>query len=214
MVKILITSGPTRQYLDPVRYLSNASSGRMGCALAEAALELGHEVCIVSGPVSVSYPAAATIVWVDTTDDMLREVLARFPQAAGLIGAAAPCDYKPVNVSPQKIAKSGEPLTLELVETPDVVASAASTKQPHQWVIGFALETEDRHFRAVVKMQRKFCDMMVSNDASAINSRDNRVDILGANGALIATVEGSKSEVARAIMKAAQRELIAHRLYR
>lgn len=214
MVKILITSGPTRQYLDPVRYLSNASSGRMGCALAEAALELGHEVCIVSGPVSVSYPAAATIVWVDTTDDMLREVLARFPQADGLIGAAAPCDYKPVNVSPQKIAKSGEPLTLELVETPDVVASAASTKQPHQWVIGFALETEDRHFRAVVKMQRKFCDMMVSNDASAINSRDNRVDILGANGALIATVEGSKSEVARAIMKAAQRELIAHRLYR
>lgn len=208
MAKILITSGPTRQYLDPVRYISNASSGRMGAALAEAALELGHEVCIVSGPVSVAYPAAATVVRVDTTDDMLREVLARFPHADGLIGAAAPSDYMPVTVSPQKIAKSGEPLTLRLIETPDVVASAAATKQPHQWVIGFALETEDRHFRAVVKMQRKFCDMMVSNDASAINSSDNRVDILGANGTLIATVEGTKHDVARAILAAAQSELI------
>lgn len=211
MAKILITSGPTRQYLDPVRYISNASSGRMGCALAEAALELGHEVCIVSGPVAVTYPTEATVVWVDTTNDMLREVLARFPQVDGLIGAAAPCDYMPVTVSPQKIAKSGQPLALQLIETPDVVASAAATKQPHQWVIGFALETEDRHFRAVVKMQRKFCDMMVSNDASAINSSDNRVDILGSSGALIAAVEGSKAEVARAILAAAQSELIDKR---
>jgi phosphopantothenoylcysteine decarboxylase/phosphopantothenate--cysteine ligase len=211
MAKILITSGPTRQYLDPVRYISNASSGRMGSALAEAALELGHEVCIVSGPVAVTYPAEATVVWVDTTSDMLREVLARFPQVDGLIGAAAPCDYMPITVSPQKIAKSGQPLTLQLIETPDVVASAAATKQPHQWVIGFALETEDRHFRAVVKMQRKFCDMMVSNDASAINSSDNRVDILGSSGALIAAVEGSKAEVARAILAAAQSELIDKR---
>jgi phosphopantothenoylcysteine decarboxylase/phosphopantothenate--cysteine ligase len=211
VAKILITSGPTRQYLDPVRYISNASSGRMGCALAEAALELGHDVCVVSGPVSVTYPAAATVVWVDTTNDMLGEVLARFPRADGLIGAAAPCDYMPVQVSPQKIAKSGEPLMLQLIETPDIVASAAATKQPHQWVIGFALETEDRHFRAVVKMQRKFCDLMVSNDASAINSSDNRVDILGPSGTLIATVAGSKAEVARAILAAAETQLIAKR---
>src|SRR5687767_3840488 len=148
MAKILITSGPTRQYLDPVRYLTNASSGRMGAALAEAALEFGHEVFIVSGPVSVTYSAGAKLIWVDTTADMLREVLELFPSMDGLIGAAAPCDYMPVHVSPNKIAKSGEPLELKLVETPDVVASAAATKQPHQWVIGFALETEDQRFRA------------------------------------------------------------------
>ena len=133
--------------------------------MAAAALELGHEVIVVSGPVSVVYPHAARVLWVDTTADMLRDVLAHFPGMDGLIGAAAPCDYMPVHVREHKIHKSGEPLELKLVETPDVVASAAATKQPHQWVIGFALETEDQRFRATIKMQRKFCDMMVSNDA-------------------------------------------------
>ena len=208
MAKILITSGPTRQYLDPVRYLTNASSGRMGAALAEAALQCGHDVYIVSGPVSVTYPAAAKIVWVDTTSDMLREVLQLFPSMDGLIGAAAPCDYMPVQISHNKIAKSGEPLELKLIETPDVVASAAAKKQPQQWVVGFALETEDQRFRATVKMQRKFCDMMVSNDASAINSNDNSVEILRRDGQLLHTVHGSKTQVAHAILEAIQAELI------
>lgn len=208
MAKILITSGPTRQYLDPVRYLTNASSGRMGAALAEAALELGHRVHIISGPVSVDYPADAEVSWVDTTSDMLQGVLRIFPQMDGLIGAAAPCDYMPVHVSPQKIAKSGEPLRLELVETPDIVATVAATKLPHQWVIGFALETEDRRFRAIVKMQRKLCDMMVSNDASAINSSENSVEILSRAGEVLAAVQGSKLDVARAILAAADKELM------
>lgn len=208
MAKILITSGPTRQYLDPVRYLTNASSGRMGCALAEAALELGHEVFLVSGPVSVIYPAEAHIAWVDTTSDMLDEVLQLFPSLDGLIGAAAPCDYMPVKVREHKIAKSGQPIELELIETPDVVASAAAIKRPGQWVVGFALETEDQRFRATVKMQRKCCDMMVSNDASAINSNDNSVEILAANGDLLRAVQGTKTEVARAILQAVQHTLI------
>jgi phosphopantothenoylcysteine decarboxylase/phosphopantothenate--cysteine ligase len=129
----------------------------------------------------------------------------------GLIGAAAPCDYMPVHVREHKIAKSGEPLELKLIETPDVVASAAATKRPNQWVIGFALETEDQRFRATVKMQRKFCDMMVSNDASAINSNENSVEILAPSGALLRSVQGSKTRVARAILETAQAELIAHR---
>ena len=208
MAKILITSGPTRQYLDPVRYLTNASSGRMGAALAEAALELGHAVHVISGPVTVDYPAAAKVTWVDTTNDMLEAVLSEFPNMDGLIGAAAPCDYMPVRVSEQKIAKSGAPLHLELVETPDIVATVAAKKLPHQWVVGFALETEDRRFRAIVKMQRKLCDMMVSNDASAINSADNSIEILSRSGELLAAVQGSKLDVARAILSAADRELI------
>src|SRR5215211_6733674 len=103
MARILITSGPTRQYLDPVRYLTNASSGRMCRALAEAALALGHELVIVSGPVEVSYSAAARVVPVISTEDMLAAAIREFEHCDGLIGAAAPCDYRPVRVSEQKI---------------------------------------------------------------------------------------------------------------
>src|SRR5438093_10162334 len=103
MARVLITSGPTRQYLDPVRYLTNASSGRMGKALAEAALALGHEVTIVSGPVDVSYPAAARVVNVVSTEEMLAACQEAFPACDGLIAAAAPCDYRPVRVEPGKI---------------------------------------------------------------------------------------------------------------
>lgn len=202
MAKILITSGPTRQYLDPVRYLTNASSGRMGAALAQAALEHGHQVTIVSGPVTVDYPNAAQLVLVDTTAEMLRAVIELFPEHDGLIGAAAPCDYMPRRVSSEKIAKDGRPLTLELVETPDIVATAAQSKRQDQWVVGFALETEDQRFRAIVKMQRKCCDMMVSNGPSAINSEFNQVEILAADASTIAHAEGSKKVVAEAIIAA------------
>ncbi|QDV22664.1 phosphopantothenoylcysteine decarboxylase domain-containing protein [Aureliella helgolandensis] len=204
MANILITSGPTRQYLDPVRYLTNASSGRMGQALAEAALEAGHDVTVVTGPVSIDYPAAATVIAVDTTDEMLNAVLELFPACDGLIGAAAPCDYMPHRISTEKLAKDGQPLELELIETADIVATAAATKKKHQWVVGFALETEDRRFRAIVKMQRKCCDMMVSNGPAAINSLTNDVEILASDGTTLAHVTGSKQVVAAAILKATQ----------
>ncbi|HEX3725066.1 MAG TPA: phosphopantothenoylcysteine decarboxylase, partial [Pirellulales bacterium] len=119
MSRILITSGPTRQYLDPVRYLTNASSGRMGAALADAALAHGHEVVIVSGPVSIEYPAGVEVLSVVSTEEMLEVASRVFPTCQGLIGVAAPCDYRPVRVSPGKISKTGEPLLLHLVETPD-----------------------------------------------------------------------------------------------
>ncbi len=202
MARILITSGPTRQYLDPVRYLTNASSGRMGAALAHAALRHGHEVLVVSGPVQVDYPAQAQTILIDTTDELLSVVQREFPGCDGLIGAAAPCDYKPRFISSEKIAKSGKPLVLELIETPDVVATVAQTKRPDQWVVGFALETEDQRFRAIVKMQRKCCDMMVSNGPSAINSMDNEVEILASDGSTIAMVSGDKNTVADTIIRA------------
>src|SRR3954453_21780780 len=118
MARILITSGPTRQYLDPVRYLTNASSGRMGRALAAAALELGHEVVVVSGPVNVEYPKAADVRPIVSTEELLAVCKELFPSCGGAIGAAAPCDYRPVRVETQKIAKTGQPLMLNLVETP------------------------------------------------------------------------------------------------
>ncbi len=204
MARILITSGPTRQYLDPVRYLTNASSGRMGAALADSAIARGHEVVVVTGPVQVQYSSSAEVIEVDTTDEMLAAVLENFPACDGLIGAAAPCDYMPRRILSDKITKSGQPIQLELIETPDIVATAAQKKLAHQWVVGFALETEDLRFRAIVKMQRKCCDMMVSNGPSAINSLSNEVEILAADGTTIAYASGDKRTVANAIIQATE----------
>lgn len=204
MARILITSGPTRQYLDPVRYLTNASSGRMGAALVDSAIARGHEVIVITGPVQVQYVSPAKVIAVDTTDEMLDAVLEHFPSCDGLIGAAAPCDYMPRRISSDKITKSGQPIQLELIETPDIVATAAQRKLPHQWVVGFALETEDLRFRAIVKMQRKCCDMMVSNGPIAINSLNNDVEILAADGRTIAYASGDKRTVANSIIQATE----------
>lgn len=200
MARILITSGPTRQYIDPVRYLTNGSSGRMGQALAAAALELGYEVLVVSGPVGVTYPAAAEVIDVVTTDDLLAACREHFPRCDGLIGAAAPCDYRPVRVAEQKLSKTGQPLVLHLIETPDVVATMGQSKRPEQWVVGFALETEDQHFRAITKMERKSCDLMVLNGPEAMNAMDNRVEIFDRSGKILRTEAGTKDIVARAIL--------------
>lgn len=208
MARILITSGPTRQYLDPVRYLTNASSGRMGASLAAAALQLGHQVLVVSGPVLVPYPAGVEQIDVITTDELLQVCRDEFPRCDGLIGAAAPCDYRPVKVATQKIAKTGQPLELHLVETPDVVATLGAAKRSDQWVVGFALETEDQHFRAITKMERKSCDLMVLNGPEAMNSLDNRVEVLAHNGQVLAEIHGPKERVATGILEIIQRHLI------
>lgn len=211
MAHILITSGPTRQYLDPVRYLTNASSGRMGRGLAEAALELGHRVTVVSGPVDVAYPTAAQVVPIVSTEDLLVACEELFPHCDGLIGAAAPCDYRPHQVAEGKIAKTGEPLRLELIETPDVVATLGAKKRPDQWVVGFALETEDRRFRAIVKAQKKSCDLIVSNGPEAMHAFDNSVEILDPAGRILDALTGAKEDVARGILRVIQRRLIDRR---
>lgn len=208
MARILITSGPTRQYLDPVRYLTNASSGRMGRALALASLELGHDVVMISGPVDVEYPDAVEVVWVVSTEEMLEAADRVFPTCDGLIGAAAPCDYRPVRIQSQKIAKTGEPLQLQLIETPDVVASMGSKKKPGQWLVGFALETEDQRLRALVKAEKKSCDLMVLNGPQAMHSLDNEVEILNRRGDVVDSLAGSKEEVARGILRVVQTELV------
>lgn len=205
---ILITSGPTRQYLDPVRYLTNASSGRMGTALAAAALALGHQVTIVSGPVVVEYPPGAEVRWVISTEEMLAVAREVFPQCDGVIGAAAPCDYRPVRIEPNKIAKTGGPLELHLIETPDIVSTLGHEKRADQWVVGFALETEDHRFRALVKAEKKSCDLIVLNGPEAMDSLHNHVELLDRHGPIRPAVSGAKEEVARVILDAIQTELI------
>lgn len=208
---ILITSGPTRQYLDPVRYLTNASSGRMGAGLAKAALAIGHQVTVVTGPVEVDYPAACKVIHVVSTEEMLAAATRAFVTADGLIGAAAPCDYRPVHVAPGKIAKTGQPLQLHLVETEDVVATLAKEKlngSKPRWVVGFALETEDHRLRALAKLERKHCDLMVSNGAEAMDSLTNEVEVLNPAGEVVAQLQGPKDKVAEGILAVIQERLV------
>lgn len=208
MAHILITSGPTRQYLDPVRYLSNASSGQMGSALAQAALDLGHDATIISGPVSIEYPAAAKIVNVVSTQEMLESAVKIFPRCAGVIAAAAPCDFKPATYSKQKIKKDQQPLELSLVETTDILGKLGSEKRDDQWSVGFALETEDGKSRALKKLKKKNCDLIVLNGPTAIDSPENQVDIIAADGKVALSVGGSKAKVAEEILSVIEGRLI------
>ena len=210
MAKILITSGPTRQYLDPVRYLTNASSGRMGQALAAAAKSVGHDVIVVSGPVEVSYPEGIAVVPVISTEEMLAAAQELFPDCDGAIGVAAPCDYRPIKVQDQKIAKTGEPLALHLIETPDVIASLGTDKRTDQWVVGFALETDDHRFRAIRKLEEKSCDLIVLNSPEAMNAEDTAVEILDQNGDVVNAISGSKRDVAHRIIQTIDQRLVVN----
>lgn len=208
MARILITSGPTRQYLDPVRYLTNGSSGRMGKALAQAALDLGHEVVVISGPVNLDYPAGATVIPIISTEDLLAAARREFARCDGVIGAAAPCDYRPIHVEEHKIAKNGQPLLLHLVETPDVIATLGSLRGPGQWAVGFALETDDARFKAITKLEKKHCDLIVLNGPAAMDASDNEIEMLNRSGQVVLSAQGIKEDVAKRILQAIQTHLI------
>lgn len=179
----------------------------MGKALAEAALALGHDVVVVSGPVEVEYPQAARVVDVVSTEDMLVAASREFDACDGLIGAAAPCDYRPVRIESHKIAKTGKPVDLHLLETDDVVATLGARKGS-RWVVGFALETEDHRLRALAKLERKHCDLVVSNGPTAIAALDNNVEILAPDGAVLAALDGPKEHVAAEILKIIDERLV------
>ena len=211
MARILITSGPTRQYLDPVRYLTNGSSGRMGQALAAAALARGHRVVVVSGPVAIDYPPQAEVRRVISTEEMLAACQELFPECDGVIGAAAPCDYRPLRVAEQKIAKTGQPLRLELVETPDIMATLGACKRRDQWLVGFALETDDHRFRALTKLERKSCDLMVLNGPSAMDAVQTQVEVIDRAGQVLARWEGTKRQVADRLIELIEAHLVPGR---
>ena len=209
MAHILITSGPTRQYLDPVRYLSNASSGKMGSCLAQAALELGYEVTIISGPVSIKYPDAANVIEVVSTQQMLSAAVKAFARCDGVIAAAAPCDFKPKDYSEQKIKRTPQAMELQLVPTQDILVELGSKKQANQWSVGFALETEDGKSRALKKLEVKNCDLIVLNGPTAIESPENQVDIINPEGEVVCSVAGPKETVAKKILEVIQNQLMS-----
>jgi phosphopantothenoylcysteine decarboxylase/phosphopantothenate--cysteine ligase len=201
--RLLITSGPTREYLDPVRYLSNGSSGQMGCCLAFSALEKGYDVTIVSGPVSIDYPKAATVVNVVSTQEMFDAVMEHWSTCKGMIAAAAPSDFRPKEFSKSKIKKStgANGLSIELIENPDILAEAGRCKSDSQWTIGFALETNDGPTNAIGKLKRKNCNFIVLNDPSAIDSGANCISVFDETGdQVIDSFSGPKQEVANRIL--------------
>lgn len=175
--------------------------------MAAAAIQSGHEVVVVSGPVNVEYPAQAEVRPVVSTEEMLQISLEVFPTCDGLLAVAAPCDYRPLAVQSQKIRKTGAPLKLQLVETPDIVASLAAVRQG-QWLVAFALETEDARMRAMQKLERKSCDLIVLNGPQAIDATDTRVEILDARGDVLASFSGGKEQVARDIFRVIEERLM------
>jgi phosphopantothenoylcysteine decarboxylase/phosphopantothenate--cysteine ligase len=130
-----------------------------------------------------------------------------FPPCHGLIAAAAPCDYRPVQVARHKLRKSGGPLRMELIETPDVVATLAKSKGS-RWMVAFALETEDKHMRALQKLERKKCDLIVLNGPGSIHGPNTEAEIIDPTGQILAAFHGSKAEVARQILDVLDRHLI------
>lgn len=205
-MRILITAGPTREYLDDVRYLSNASSGQMGYALARSAIAAGHEVALVSGPVTIPPPAGCELYQVETTDEMFAQCEKLFSNCDGVIGTAAVCDYRIKTRKAGKIAKTGEAITLELVETIDVLAELGSQKG-NRWVMGFALESQDARFNAVRKLYSKKCDAIVLNSVSAIGSSENFVEVIDQSQEIVATYSGEKTQVADLLIEWIQRHL-------
>jgi len=194
-MRVLITSGPTREYLDDVRFLSNASSGRMGFAIAESALAAGHEVVLVTGPVALEPPAGCEVHHIETTDELLETCVKIFPSCAGVIAVAAVCDYRPVERVVGKINKTGAAVTFEFIETADVLAELGRHKDG-RWIVGFALESQDPRENAMRKLKMKNCDCIVVNDTSAIAADSNDVEVLNPDGDTVATFSGSKPRVA------------------
>ena len=198
-MRILITAGPTREYIDDVRFLSNASSGKMGYGLAQAAIDAGHEVVLVTGPVEISPPDGCEVVRIETTAELQAKCMELFPACDGVIAAAAVCDYQPKVRIKGKITKTGQPVSFDLIETADVLAELGSVKQ-HRWVMGFALESQDPRNNAIRKLKMKNCDCIVLNDTSAISSETNLVEVITPDGQVVSTYEGSKLDVARKLI--------------
>lgn len=194
-VRLLITAGPTREYLDDVRYLSNASSGRMGYAIADAALAAGWDVVLVSGPVDLAPPVGCEFHSVVTTQQMRDTCLQLFPGCDGVIAAAAVCDYRPRERITGKLSKTGGPVTIEMIETDDVLAELGQIKE-QRWVVGFALEAQNPRENALQKLRRKNCDWIVLNGPAAIGADTNDVELLAPSGDAVAHWTGTKKDIA------------------
>jgi len=202
-MRFLITAGPTREPIDPVRFLTNRSSGKMGYAIAAAALARGHRVVLVSGPVAIAAPQGARVVRVTTAAEMYRAVRAEVADCDVAVLAAAVADYTPARAAKRKIKKREERLTLELVRTRDILASISRAPRAYL-VAGFAAETHALERHAREKLARKNCDLICANDVSdgrGFDAESNQLKLFFRDGRSLALPHETKRKLAFRLIK-------------
>ena len=202
--RVVVTAGPTRESIDPVRVVTNRSSGRMGFRIAEAAWERGADVVLISGPSALPAPTGVTLQRIETTAELEAAVRDALVSAAVLVMAAAPADYRPATASAGKIARTAGAVTLPLEPTSDILAATADVRPPGAVIVGFALETGDAEAKGRAKLARKDLDLIVVNDAlepgAGFEIETNRVTILAREGDVIEVPLQDKRGVADAIL--------------
>jgi phosphopantothenoylcysteine decarboxylase/phosphopantothenate--cysteine ligase len=212
-IRLVVTAGPTREYLDPVRFLSNESSGRMGFAIAEAAARAGARVTLIAGPVALETPRGVERIDVGSALEMLAATRKAFARADALVMAAAVADFRPTRrLSGKWRAKDrgAKRVRLELTRNPDILATVAR-RRGRRIAVGFALETADGVRRARKKLERKGLDLIVLNDETALNARRTTVTVLDARGGKRRIVNQTKPRVARELVVIVERALAAQR---
>jgi len=203
-VRFVVTAGPTREAIDPVRFISNRSSGKMGYAIAEAALERGHEVTLISGPVGLTPPRNAKLISITASDELHDAVHRAVRACDALVMCAAVSDYKPAAPSERKMQKRKTAFPLKLIPTRDILASLPKENRPYL-VVGFAAETHDLKNNAQKKLRAKNCDLIVANDVSrsdsGMESDENEVVIFFRKGQSKKISRAPKKNIARALVK-------------
>ena len=201
-MRILITAGPTREKIDPVRFISNRSTGKMGYAIAANAAAMGHEVTLISGPVALEAPAGVNRIFVESAAEMAQAVHSNTATADVIIMTAAVADYRPAHPIENKMKKQPGNLFLELERTEDILGSAGKNKLPGQRLIGFAAETENLEKNALDKLQRKNLDWIVANFvADGFGNDTNKVIVFGRDGSNIPLDLEHKDKIARQILE-------------
>ena len=202
-MRFLVTAGPTQEPIDPVRYITNRSSGRMGYAIAEAAAEAGHTVTLISGRVHLTPPPTVNVIAIGTSEEMYRSVSENLDDTDVLVMCAAVADYRPAHYSKNKIKKREHRFSLELVRTPDILGSLPRDRK--FLVVGFAAETGDVEANAKKKLEDKNLDMIVANDVSrsdiGMESAENEVTIFFRDGKMKTIARTSKKNIARELVK-------------
>lgn len=208
-MRILITAGGTREYIDPVRFISNASSGRMGYALVRAALRAGHKVTFITVPTTQRLPSGAKVVEVETAAQMFEEVRNNFEMCNCLIMAAAVSDYTPARTFKTKIKKSNKSLTLKLKPTADILKWAGKHKRKNQIVVGFALEDKNLRQNAEIKLKEKNLDVIITNTTDAIGEDKSTVQIKTRDSSWTKIENATKAIIAKKVISI----IIARRKY-
>ena len=199
-MRVIVTAGPTRESIDSVRFITNASSGKMGYACAAAAVAAGHDVTLITGPVSLPAPAGCTVIRIVTVEELQAALEKEFPMCDALIMTAAVGDFSVENRTPHKISRKDGPITIRLTPTPDILAGVTAHRRAGQIIVGFSVEDRHDQAKAAAEMTDKRCDYMVLNPPSAMMGDESDACILSGKGIVLPWGRRSKQELAERIV--------------